>query len=233
MKVRLAYGAGGLEVELPDATTVVEPAYHAGADDEAAVLRAGAATSPWPARRCASSAQRGHEGRDLDVRRHPRAAARQDDPRRPRRAGRPDEDVVILVATGTHRGNTDEEIRAMLGDELVDRVRVVNHDARDKATLTFLGEHGDGVPVWINTRMGAGRPADHHRASSSRTSSPASAAGRSSSRPAWPAWRPCSCCTTRSGSATRRPPGACSRTTPSTRTSAPRRPRRRRTSAST
>ena len=40
MKVRLAYGAGGLEVELPDErTTVVEPAYHAGADDEAAVLR--------------------------------------------------------------------------------------------------------------------------------------------------------------------------------------------------
>ena len=39
MKVRLAYGAGGLEVELPDErTTVVEPAYHAGADDERAVL---------------------------------------------------------------------------------------------------------------------------------------------------------------------------------------------------
>jgi nickel-dependent lactate racemase len=63
----------------------------------------------------------------------------------------PDSQVVILVATGTHRGNTDEEIRAMLGDEVVERVRVVNHDARDKATLTFLGEHGDGVPVWVNT----------------------------------------------------------------------------------
>ena len=65
--------------------------------------------------------------------------------------GVPDDDVVILVATGTHRGNTDEEIRAMLGDDIVERVRVVNHDARDKATLTFLGEHGDGVPVWINS----------------------------------------------------------------------------------
>ncbi len=64
--------------------------------------------------------------------------------------GVPDSDVVILVATGTHRGNTDEEIRAMLGDEIVDRVRVVNHDARDKSTLAYLGEHGNGVPVWIN-----------------------------------------------------------------------------------
>src|SRR3954462_7305608 len=35
MKVRLAYGAGGLEVELPEQrTTVVEPTYHAGAADE-------------------------------------------------------------------------------------------------------------------------------------------------------------------------------------------------------
>ncbi len=64
--------------------------------------------------------------------------------------GVPDADVVILVATGTHRGNTDEEIRAMLGDELVERVRVVNHDARDRDSLVYLGEHGRGVPVWIN-----------------------------------------------------------------------------------
>jgi hypothetical protein len=40
VKVRLAYGTTGLEVELPDdRTTVVEPAYHAGASDEFAVLR--------------------------------------------------------------------------------------------------------------------------------------------------------------------------------------------------
>src|SRR5690349_5954252 len=64
--------------------------------------------------------------------------------------GVPDSDVVILVATGTHRGNTDAEIRAMLGDDVVERVRVVNHDARDKSTLVYLGEHGAGVPVWLN-----------------------------------------------------------------------------------
>ena len=38
----------------------------------------------------------------------------------------------------------------MLGDDVVDRVRVVNHDARDDAALAFLGEHGNGVPVWVN-----------------------------------------------------------------------------------
>jgi nickel-dependent lactate racemase len=60
------------------------------------------------------------------------------------------EDVVVLVATGTHRGNTDEELRAMLGDEIVDSVAVVNHDARDEETLAWMGRFGDGVPVWLN-----------------------------------------------------------------------------------
>ena len=83
--------------------------------------------------------------------------------------GVPDGDVTILVATGTHRGNTEAEIHAMLGDALADRIvvvgggdaaaggagnriRVVNHDARDRDALVFLGEHGRGVPVWLNRR---------------------------------------------------------------------------------
>jgi nickel-dependent lactate racemase len=60
------------------------------------------------------------------------------------------DDVVVLVATGTHRGNSEPEIRAMLGDEVVDSVRVVNHDARDDSTLAYLGQHGADVPVFLN-----------------------------------------------------------------------------------
>lgn len=59
------------------------------------------------------------------------------------------QDVVVLIATGTHRGNTDAEVRAMRGDEIVDAVRVVNHDARDKSSLVWMGVHGAGVPVWL------------------------------------------------------------------------------------
>ncbi len=151
MKVRLAYGAGGLEVELPDdRTTVVEPAYHAGAADEAAVLRE-ALERPVagpPLRELAKPGMKVAISMCDGTRAQPRDRMV---PAVLEQLGVPDEDVVILVATGTHRGNTDEEIRAMLGDELVERVRVVNHDARDKATLTYLGQHGRDVPVWINT----------------------------------------------------------------------------------
>lgn len=150
MKVRLAYGAGGLEVELPEQTTVVEPAYHAGADDEAAVLRA-ALRAPVAG---PPLSELGKRGMKVAISMCDGTRAQPRDKMLPAVLAEldvNDEDVVILVATGTHRGNTDAELRAMLGDELVDRVRVVNHDARDKATLTFLGEHGDGVPVWINS----------------------------------------------------------------------------------
>ncbi|GAB2745004.1 hypothetical protein [Kitasatospora kifunensis] len=41
MKVRLAYGTTGLDLEVdPAVTTVVEPLHHPGAADETAVLRA-------------------------------------------------------------------------------------------------------------------------------------------------------------------------------------------------
>jgi nickel-dependent lactate racemase len=61
----------------------------------------------------------------------------------------PLEDVVVLVATGTHRGNTPAELREMLGD-VVDAVRVLNHDARNDSTLEWVGTQGDGVPVWLH-----------------------------------------------------------------------------------
>ncbi len=60
------------------------------------------------------------------------------------------EDVTVLVATGTHRGNTDAELREMFGDEVVDSVRIVNHDARDAASLVWMGTFGADVPVWLN-----------------------------------------------------------------------------------
>jgi nickel-dependent lactate racemase len=53
------------------------------------------------------------------------------------------EDIVILIATETHRGNSERELRQMLGDEIVDRVRIINHDARDHEQLTWVGTFGD------------------------------------------------------------------------------------------
>lgn len=153
MRIRLAYGETGLDVDLdPAVTTVVEPLHHSGAADESAALRSAlrhpVAGPPLrervrPGQTVAISACDGTrpQPRHLMI---PAVLAELDGIVR-------DEDVVILVATGTHRGNDPQELRRMFGAEVVDRIRIVNHDARDAARLTWVGRWGDDVPVWLNS----------------------------------------------------------------------------------
>ncbi|HPQ67555.1 MAG TPA: nickel-dependent lactate racemase [bacterium] len=62
----------------------------------------------------------------------------------------PDENVTILLGNGGHRPNTPDELRLMFGDEIVRRVRIVNHDAFDQSQLTPVGRAGDGSPIILN-----------------------------------------------------------------------------------
>jgi lactate racemase len=152
VEVDLAYGRTGLRVSLPAArTTVIAPVQHAAAADPAAVLRAALRhpVSGPPLR------DRVRAGQTVAV---SLCDATRPQPRRSmvtalldELAGIVDRDAVtLLVATGTHRANTDTELRAMLGDELVDTMRIVNHDSRDPSMLRWCGELGAGVPVWLN-----------------------------------------------------------------------------------
>jgi lactate racemase len=68
-------------------------------------------------------------------------------------AGIPVEGVTILIATGLHREATGSEIKAILGEEIAARYRVVNHDARDLAQHRWLGKTGRGIPVYIDERF--------------------------------------------------------------------------------
>ena len=152
MRVELAYGRTGLEVDFPDdRTTVVEPDHRPGVADPMATLRQ-ALRHPVAGPPLRDRVRPGDtvaiamcdgtrpQPRHLMV---PAVLAELDglvDP----------DDIVLLVATGTHRPNTDDELRAMLGDSVPWRVRVVNHDARDRSTLIWRGRHGNGIPVWLN-----------------------------------------------------------------------------------
>jgi lactate racemase len=152
MRIKLAYGENGLDVDVPgDRTTLVEPVFRPGAESPRRLLqealRNPVAGPPLrervrPGQTVAISVCDGTRAqpRDLMV---PAVLEELD--------GIVDlDDVVVLVATGTHRGNTEAEIRAMLGDEVVGAVHVLNHDAREPSSLTWMGTHGDGVPVWLN-----------------------------------------------------------------------------------
>ena len=60
------------------------------------------------------------------------------------------EAVTVLIATGTHRPNTSEEIAVLLGPELANRLRAVNHICTDPATHRSFGVTPRGVPVFLD-----------------------------------------------------------------------------------
>lgn len=152
MRVRLAYGEAGLEIEAPDSATVIESAPVPGVDDEARVLQE---ALRWPlVGPPLGELLRGARDAVLvfpDVTRAfpservvplvlEELAATGFGPDR----------VTLLSATGTHRANTPEELERMLGRDVVERYRVVNHDARDTASLVRLGATSQGAPALLN-----------------------------------------------------------------------------------
>ncbi|WP_406677696.1 nickel-dependent lactate racemase [Moorella sp. ACPs] len=60
------------------------------------------------------------------------------------------ENIKILMALGTHRPMTQEELKQKLGDEIVEQVEVINHDFRNPAVLYDFGLTENGTPVKVN-----------------------------------------------------------------------------------
>jgi nickel-dependent lactate racemase len=153
MRVQLDYGRDGLAIDVPDdRTEVVTPRHEPALADPAGAL-ARALASPIDSPPLAALVRPGARVAisvcDI-TRAQPRAlmlealfAALPDLP--------PDH-VTILIATGTHRANTPEELARMLGPAIVGRYPVLNHDARDDAALAFAGRTPTDVPVWLNRR---------------------------------------------------------------------------------
>ncbi len=156
MRVRLAYGREGLEVELPDERVLRTLAYKQApplADPAAAldeVLHRPLGT-PSLAGLC-----RGRRDACIlicDITRpvpnelilRPMLATLE-------AAGIPRERILILVATGMHRASTRDELREMVGDEILAGYRIENHDGLALDQHVYLGESPRGVPVWMDRR---------------------------------------------------------------------------------
>ena len=61
--------------------------------------------------------------------------------------GIPDAAVVIVVGTGLHRPSTPEEKVELVGEQILKRIRVVDHLAADKSTVVKVA---DAPPVFVN-----------------------------------------------------------------------------------
>ena len=58
-------------------------------------------------------------------------------------------DITAVVATGTHRPNTPQELREKFGD-VVNEISFINHDAYNSDGLVDLGRSSGGIPLIFN-----------------------------------------------------------------------------------
>jgi nickel-dependent lactate racemase len=61
-------------------------------------------------------------------------------------------DIVAVVATGTHRANTPEELREKFGP-VVEEIDFINHDPRDRGGLIDMGLSKGGIPLVFNRKV--------------------------------------------------------------------------------
>jgi nickel-dependent lactate racemase len=151
VKVELLYGREGKVVEFPDGrTTVVVPRPVDPVPDEKAAVRR-ALRAP-----IGSPPLRELVGPDDSV------AIVFSDITRPMPSDRvlpvlleelddvPDDRIVFINALGTHRPNTPDELVDIVGPEIVERYRVIQHDCRDENELVCLGETSRGHEIWVS-----------------------------------------------------------------------------------
>jgi len=66
------------------------------------------------------------------------------------RSTNPKADITILIATGLHRAPTEEEMRNMFGDEIVDREHIISNDAFDSDQFEKVCDLPSGAEFYCN-----------------------------------------------------------------------------------
>jgi nickel-dependent lactate racemase len=154
----MSYGTRGLDLELPadwDVTVLSKPSMPVLADPLAAI--ASCLDSPL------GSGSLGEEARGrrsacilvCDVTRPvPNALILRPLIERLLGAGVAPRAITVLVATGLHRPNEGEQLSRLIGDPWVlERVKVVNHFAREDEQHVRLGTTSLGIPVRLDKRF--------------------------------------------------------------------------------
>ncbi len=66
------------------------------------------------------------------------------------RAGNPEAQIVILIATGSHRETTRDETVSRFGAQIAARETIVVHDCRDESSLVSVGTLPSGSELVLN-----------------------------------------------------------------------------------
>ena len=157
MRVKLAFGRDGAEVDLPShvQVNVLEPKFAAAVSSADAAL-AEALRQPIgsPALRDIARGKKTAAISICDITRpapnrvvlpHVLATLEQ--------AGIPRSGITILIATGLHRAATEQELHTIVGPEILARYAVFSHEARDTSAHQDLGTTRSGTRVLVDRRF--------------------------------------------------------------------------------
>lgn len=152
MIVQLPYGERTIEAEVPDSATVLRPLSSSPLNDPAAAVRQ-ALQAPLASAQLAQLA-RGAATATIVVsditRAIPNATFLAPLLGTLEGAGVPREGITLLIGTGLHRASRPDEHERILGGEIAQRYRVVDHVAKDRRTQRYLLTTPRGTDVWLN-----------------------------------------------------------------------------------
>lgn len=155
MKIRLAFGKTGLEVELEDDLdiTIIEPSHVPGIPYERSRIRE-SLIAPIESPALASFAESGD-----------RVGIVLSDITRPS-PGQillpiileaishvRKENIVLFIALGTHRPNTSAELKLMLGNRITEHYQIIQNNAFDLSEHISLGTSSFGHEIWLNREL--------------------------------------------------------------------------------
>jgi lactate racemase len=155
MQIELAYGKKRLKAEIPDNihTQVVEPGYVKGLPDQEQAIR-NALEKPI-----------GHPSLQSTVKPTQKVAVIFSDitratpyhtmlpPLLEALSHLPDKNITFFCATGTHRPATTNELLTILGDEVVNRFRIVQNAASDPSQQHYVGTTSSGNRILLNRKI--------------------------------------------------------------------------------
>jgi lactate racemase len=152
LKTTLAYGREGLEIRVPDSAVLLEPRFLQGLPDESGALLS-ALRQPIGSPPLIDLVKPGDR---VVVVHTDITRATPNDRLLPvllaelEAAGVRREDITLLNGLGTHRRQTQTELREMLGGQIVENYRSLQHDCQDDTQLVSLGTTSLGHPVRVN-----------------------------------------------------------------------------------
>ena len=154
MAVKIAYGDDGIEINLPDSAEMIilRPKEIPGlADERGAILTA--LRNPVGSKSLAEMAKAGMTAvivhSDI-TRATPNARLLPPIIKELEAAGIAPEDITLINGLGTHRRQTEAETRALLGAEIADTYRTIQHNCADEENLIDVGQLSTGNRFRVN-----------------------------------------------------------------------------------